>query len=262
MCISSRPAHLSKTKILTMPLANGNHFTAYENKVENLVNEPNCMILPIPGRTKPEYFVDTTLYNKFLTEIVQNSHKEFRTRGKKSLSLSKGFDSFELGQYQIGLCNGYQSMSEFILSLTEENRPVVSVELMKFFIDHYHGWSFAVCTFAANAKLEAQPIAYEYKPFQNDWLFYPAMDSHDGTAPKEQGVERDHTLIKPYSSEHGRSNYFTQEVPEFLKEHSYVLHEEEGYHSNSDFFLKVENGNNIQRVFNNKLIGEFENLES
>lgn len=69
MCITINHAHLSKTKILSLPLENGNHFIAYSNKVKNESGKPNAMILPIPGKTSPELFHNTESYKDFMDEI-------------------------------------------------------------------------------------------------------------------------------------------------------------------------------------------------
>lgn len=252
MCISSRPAHFSETKILTLPLANGNHFTAYENKAKNISNGPNCMILPIPGRTRPEWFVDTSKYNKFLNELTQNTETEYLSRGARSKSLSRSFESFTLGQYQVGLCDSLKGVHDYLESLPAHQRPEILNELIGFFADNYKGWSFAVCIFGQHATMDAQPIAYEYTPAEKEYLFYPTMDSHTGRAPQEGRVRRDHTFI--YAKGKGLSDFFTQDVPEFIKEHEYYhLDNDNSMGLNGDEFMKIGSGR-FETVFKNKLV--------
>ena len=40
MCITVNHAALSNTKILSIPLENGNHFISYSNKAKNLSGKP------------------------------------------------------------------------------------------------------------------------------------------------------------------------------------------------------------------------------
>ena len=68
MCIVSKEAKLSKTRILSMALDNGNHLLAYSNKVENTSGKQNSMILAVPGELRQEWFMDTSDYNKFLNQ--------------------------------------------------------------------------------------------------------------------------------------------------------------------------------------------------
>lgn len=220
MCISSGPAHFSKTKIMTVPVEN-KHFTAYQNNAINESNQPNALILPIPGITKPEYFVDTSAYNKFLEEIVENRAPKSRSlSARQSKGLS--FEKFELGQYTVGLVKNLTGMLDFLKSVDESKRAKVNPELLNFFAEHYEGWSFAICLFNSSDNMSAQPIAYFYEPFYPQALFFPTMDSHDGGAPKTSNEEFDHDFV--YSIETREiSNFFSQKVPDFIKNNSYAV---------------------------------------
>lgn len=242
MCMSAKPAHFSKTKILTMPYENNRHFTAYQNDTENLSNTPNAMILPIPGFTKPEWFVDTSAYNLFLKEIVENDAERSRGISLGMKSRAKGFQKFEIGQYLVGLCSTLQGMKDFLNSVDESKCATISDELLQFFATTYPNWSFAICLFAANAEMKSQPIAYSYEPFYPDMLFYPTMDSHDGTAPKNVATLMDHSFIVPNNTYRKTTNYFTQNVPDFLKNSGYevINFEDEYYGDNGDCYVFKE----------------------
>lgn len=73
MCITINTAVLSKTKILSVPVNNGNHFIAYSNSVKNTSGKPNAMIFAIPGKTSPSLFYDTTKYKDFMDTIIKKS---------------------------------------------------------------------------------------------------------------------------------------------------------------------------------------------
>ncbi len=250
MCISSGPAHFSKTKIMTVPVE-GKHFTAYQNNVINESGQPNALILPIPGTTKPEYFVDTTQYNKFLEEIVENM-----TPKSRGLTLSKGlksksFESFELGQYTIGLVKNLTGMLDFLKSVDESKRAKINPELLNFFAETYEGWSFAVCLFSSSKSMAAQPIAYYYEPFYPEALFFPTMDSHDGGAPKVGNVEMDHDFIVP-ANNHQTTDYFSQSVPDFIKNNSYSVipfHNRSFGEANGDCYIDLQNNNKMSKLF-------------
>jgi hypothetical protein len=253
MCITVNHASLAGTKILSIPLENGNHFIAYSNKVQNLSGKPNAMILPIPGETSPELFHDTTKYKDFMSEIIKkcglDKYRGILTKSiMRSRSLSDdddlSFDKFDLGMYTVGLAKGFNGVRDFLESLSEEKRPVVSEELKKFFEEKYAGWSFAVCVFDSNKAIDAQPIAFEYKPFENNLIYFPTMDGHDGGAPDEnESVRTDHTFIYEHTGTMQRDKFIKEfvsldaEVPEFLQDKKYRATLLKGHHKNGDTFI-------------------------
>lgn len=252
MCITVNTAKLSRTKILSLPLENGNHFVAYSNRAENKSGKPNAMILPIPGTTKPEWFHNTEKYRNFLTDIASRAELEdwFPMRSLGIRSLSKGFEAFELGMYKIGLASSFEGAEEFISSLPESEQPEVSEELRSFFREHNAGWSFAVCCFSSERTIDAQPIAFEYAPFNSDLLYFPALDAHDGGAPRlTDGVIADHTLIYEhtgrFNKELTRMEYIElKDVPDFLNKRRYRLYERKGPHHNGDLYIRISDMEN------------------
>lgn len=239
MCITLLPASLTNTKILTIRLQNGRHFTAYSNNVKNLSGKPNAMILPIPGITKPEWFHDTTMYNNFLDEIAEATKVTYRSLRLGANAKGVAFTEFVLGIYQVGLADSFQGAEAFIDSLPESKRPDVSQVLRDFFSAHYKGYSFAVCVFSADETSASQPIAYEYEPANSEILFYPTMDAHDGSAPAEgQIVDVDHTFIFVESA--GSQVNFSQNVPDFIKSSRYRQWQVVGPDINGDVVLTKE----------------------
>jgi len=229
MCITVNHAALSKTKILSLPLENGNHFIAYSNSVKNTSGKPNAMILPVPGETTHEMFHNTENYKDFLDEIIKkaalNKWEGWKSRGFKSkVILSADFENFQLGMYNIGLTKDFNDVQTFIQSQPEEKRPEVSESLQNFFKEKYAGWSFVVCLFDNNKTIDAQPIAFEYKPFGgNRLIYFPTMDAHDGQAPEVGGmVDVDHTFIYEHTGPMTRKYYMESvkldaAVPDFIQ---------------------------------------------
>jgi hypothetical protein len=252
MCITVNHASLSKTKILSLPLSNENHFIAYSNSVKNLSGEPNAMILAIPGKTKPEWFHNTEEYKDFLKEITDNAGLDswlgtlFLSRGMK------GFDRFELGMYTIGLADSFEGAEEFINSLPENKRPKISEKLSEFFGLEYSGWSFAVCCFDSNKTIDAQPIAFEYTPFNSDFLYFPSLDAHDGDAPDlNASVLTDHTIIFEHTGKREKeyimeSLKLNAPVPDFLQNRKYRFVHMRGMAKNGDTFIKISEMNELE----------------
>lgn len=254
MCVTVNKALLSNTKILSMPLDNGNHFLAYSNRVKNISGKPNAMILPIPGMTKKEWFHNTSDYKSFLDDIVDRADVEenwqgIRMRGAKSLKYA--LEQFDLGMYTIGLTDSFDGVEAYIASLPEERLPVISDELRAFFREECAGWSFAVCCFDADKTVDAQPIALEYAPFDADQLFFPTVDAHDGKAPNVSArVGVDHTFIFEHTGkfqvdESKMENIvmdsvrLDDHVPEFLRSRKYRYVMVKGVMRNGDTYISL-----------------------
>ena len=251
MCITVNHAKLAKTKILSLALANGNHFIAYSNRVENLSGKPNAMILPIPGETKPEWFHNTETYKDFLDEITEKCAFE-RYFPMLSMRSAKGIlQKFELGMYSVGLSNNFEGIQQFLSELPENKRPEVSEELQKFFKEKYAGWSFAICTFDSEKTIDAQPIAFEYKPFAFDLLYFPTMDGHDGKAPEIGDlVNSDHTFIYEHTGSVNEtlmqdSVHLNAKVPDFLQDRKYRSIYRSGRVKNYDTYINVTKMNKL-----------------
>lgn len=251
MCITINHAKLSKTKILSLALENGNHFISYSNSVKNLSGKPNAMILPIPGRTYPELFHNTESYKDFMDEIIEKcdlieNYMGIQSKGMRSRGIDTelSFESFQLGMYSVGLSKNFQGIREFLNQLSEEKRPVISESLKEFFEEKYAGWSFAVCVFDSDQAIDTQPIAFEYEPFNYGFLYYPTMDGHDGSAPDLNAmVDVDHTFIYEHIGKMTEKYYKTHvtldaKVPYFLQDRKYRKVFSKGKARNGDTFVK------------------------
>jgi hypothetical protein len=154
--------------------------------------------------------------------------------------------------YTVGLAKDFQGARDFLSSLPEEKRPEISEELKNFFEEKYAGWSFAVCCFDSKNSIDAQPIAFEYKPFGKDLIYFPTMDGHDGGAPDvNEFVNTDHTFIYEHTGSmeipQGKSYRFVQEfvtleaaVPEFLQNKRYRASFMRGHQKNGDTFIDAK----------------------
>lgn len=240
MCIVSAQAKLSKTKILSMALDNGNHYLAYGNKAQNLSGKQNSMILAIPGELRREWFENTKDYNKFLLDIENQAEISF------TLSLgvrSKGIERFTIGMYTVLITDDIEELFK-VNHDPNVDLNLISEELKSFFKTHYKGWSFVICVFDGSETMDSQPIAFQYKPFDYNWLYFPTMDSHTGGAPDlKEMVEMDHTLMYEYPGLLDRvvqNVKFRQEVPELLKRRNYVSTKWDTLFENGDMYLNLE----------------------
>lgn len=256
MCCTTDQAELNGTKILSLPLSNGNHFIAYANSVRNSSGKPNAMILAIPGKAKPEWFHDTTKYNTFLDDIIHKASLSewlglgWRTRGAKLLSEPlgdslKSFDKFDLGIYTVGLAGSFDGIADFLASLPDEKRPEIGKELQDFFKGHYPDWSFAVCCFDSKDAMDSQPIAFEYAPMDPNLLYFPTMDAHDGGAPKlNEDVYTDHTFIfehtGPMDRKYVMDSIELKGVPGFLDKRKYRIASMHGFEPNGDTVVEID----------------------
>jgi len=263
MCITVNYAALSSTKILSIPLDNGNHFISYSNKAKNLSGKPNAMILPIPGETDQSLFHDTTNYKNFMEDIIKvcGLDKYYGILAKslryksRSVEDELSFDQFELGMYTVGLAKDFGGVRDFLNSLPENKRPVVSEELKKFFEEKYIGWSFAVCCFDSDKTVDSQPIAFEYKPHEKHLVYFPTMDGHDGGAPNhDESVKTDHTFIYEHTGHMVKEKFIKEfitlgeEVPKFLQDKKYRSHSLHGLQKNGDTFIDVRKMNDLDFI--------------
>lgn len=248
MCITNGPAKLNGTKIISFRLENGNNYLAYSNSVKNLSDGKNAMILPVPGKVKPEWLYDTTKYSTYLNQISeQTKMSEAYQPGVifRSRSLSKslfGIDSLsfiEVGQYKVLLTEDVSVLKQALSS----NGISLSKEIEEFFSGHYKDVTYVACMFDKGVDVSAQPIALEYTPNDKREIFFPTMDSHDGKAPKEGDYAKlDHDIIVQTDTEYGSVVNFDNknDVPEYLLGKKFGTYSLNFTDFNGDIFLDLE----------------------
>ena len=244
MCITSSPAELSNTKIMSIKLDEDYHLLAYSNKVKNLSKFPNSMILAVPGTLTQTDFYDTTAYAKFLEEIEMFRQMRSRslTKGINTDNDTLSFETFGLGMYTVFLSESAALISDALKALPEEKRPKISDELLSFFSTHYHGWSLVVCVFDSEKAVDAQPIMFKYKPFNKNMLYFPGMDSHDGGAPNTNAIVKvDHYIISQLTGV-GKTEFSDDcKVPEILQNREFYGYNQTRPVSNGDWYLEIRN---------------------
>ena len=207
------------------------------------------MILAIPGKTKQEWFYDTTKYKRFLNDIISRASYDEGYLGNRyrGFKLNKSLSVFNVGMYTVGLSDSFDNVLGFI-----RDKAQITDSLAVFFKERYKGWSFAVCLFDSNKAIDAQPIAFEYTPFDSDVIYFPTMDAHTGNAPDmNEKVDVDHTFIYEHTGNVDEELYQefveleNKDVPEFLKKRKYrYIEVHNDMEPNGDTYMNISDISN------------------
>lgn len=207
MCMTTRPARLSKTVIYAAEVQRDGdvfHVIGYQNRAKS--SGPNAMILPLPAAEAlgPANVIDTRKFKGILTSY-DKAIERLRPRDRNDDRLgfggdrvlrrsSKGFQVFESGSYTIALAENPHSMRLALNDVPPSKRPEIPGNFLADLSQLYKDWPMAVCCF--NGDLEApEPLLWWFKPRFSHALFAPAIDAHDGNPPDPAvQVQRDHTL--------------------------------------------------------------------
>lgn len=200
MCCTLEPAELSNT-ILYAAEANVNgklvHVLGYQNRAQT--RGPNAMILPFPAieAMGPGNVLDTSSCKHILDDYAEAIRP--RSRG-----MSKGFgydhDSFnevqvfDSGRYSVVLAKDARAIPDALGLVPAGKRPALNPAIFQAYSEWYPGWPIALCCF--DGAVESEPMLWWYVPRDNNRLFLPALDAHDGKPPVlGQRVSVDHTIL-------------------------------------------------------------------
>lgn len=216
MCCTLEPAELSKTILYAGETKVGDdvvHVLGYQNRAKNLSEHPNAMILPFPAAepmTK-ENVLDISGFKTFMQSydtIVRMFEPRPRGRGlllgSSNKLNSRGFDVFDSGMYTVVLADNALKVSDAMHLVPEKKRPQFHYGIFGKYAKWYPNWPIAICCF--DGSVEPEPMLWWYKPKSLENLFMPALDAHDGHAPRIGAlVEVDHTVvfgstIKPFGA--------------------------------------------------------------
>lgn len=238
MCITSGHAYLSGTKIVSFQVKKDQNLLAYSNTVENESGGVNSMILPIPGAVEEKDFFDTTPYAKFVEEL-EDAWNPKQLSGDM-MGLSKGVSrsivqEFKVGMYDVLVSKDVDALEFVLAKRPMDKRPQISSDLLRFYQRYYPDWSLVVCIFDNVRKMKSQPIMFTYKPIFEDFLFFPAVDGHDGLAPKMLNrVQVDHSLFAGDTK--GIAIKFKASVPTILEDRKLIGKKFNGYLMNGDWW--------------------------
>lgn len=274
MCISAAPAKLSDTIVFAGECPDGDHLLGYQNNAENLSeNDVNAMILPIPSATKmsSKNMLDTTKCPKLLKDLAEVFKMSDR-RMTKGLALSRGFGSIEIfksGNYTIVLAENGLDIPNALMQLDEKDRPDVSQDLYRSFVEFYPKWWMALCIWSGKSKMESHPILWKYTPMNRNYLFMPGLDSHTGGVPQvEKLVKRDHSLVigrmgTPIKDTYFNTSAVINKAPDHIKSvmpNLYFAEENHDNHqTNCDWFVSTD-PNDPEKFVETKPVGYIKNL--
>lgn len=261
MCISSGESEMTKTRIYageTMRNGKLHHVLAYQNNAENLSNGVNAMILPVPavGELNEQNLVDVTKFSDILKDM-EELMKPRRRGMTKSLGdddiifgAAAGFSNLmKIGSYDVAAGSSMPNALKALAKLPAEKRPKISVGLLSTMSSMYKNWAFAICCW--DGQIEAEPLVFVYEPMFPEKLFAPALDAHDGNAPKNQRVRRDHSImfgstIKDIGE---YTNFALRTEAKLLFASNYAGFITSAITQNGDYWRSTEPESNVDLVF-------------
>lgn len=164
----------------------------------------NAMLLPIPavpGTMTERNVVDTSSAPHFLSDMERAIRPVTRggLRRGGGKTLGRGADKvvvFDHDIYTIVLANNVRAIPKALALVPEDKRPPVNDEMFKAYAKWYKDWTFAFCCFNTHEEANAKPLLWWYEPMHPEFLFFPALDGHDGKVPNlEAEVDVDHAII-------------------------------------------------------------------
>ncbi len=236
MCITTDLAELIGTIIANLvDFENRRHHIFYQNKMKNLTDGGNCMILPIPGVITGLH--DTTPYGSVLCDIVNKLTPLGRSMSKGG---SQGITVSQIGQYTVLKCDSIdpKAILRAICTLDKSIRPSINARLIEWYREKFYGpeWQLVLACFNNKQVLKAQPLWIEYDPFDFTKVFFPGADSHNGEPPLiGKPVHRDHKLLLGTYSSNSKGNLnFGPEFqgPEIISDAKWKLIHNEGFMMN------------------------------
>ena len=203
MCVTFEPAELSDTTLYIGECIHPSHglihVVGYQNHVKNTSPGANCMLLHFPCATpmKPENALDC-----FATPTILEDMRQ----ALQSSTLDNLFEMpedwsdevhvFDVGSYTVVMSSSPNQIPQALELVPENRRPALNIEIFDWYQENFKGFSVALCCFESQIDQASEPLLWWYKPLRTDILTAPAIDSHDGHAPKP-GVDVDvnHHLI-------------------------------------------------------------------
>jgi hypothetical protein len=230
MCCTLRPADLSKTVLYAGEAErerNLVHVLGYQNRARNRFNGPNAMILPFPAAKSmgPRNCLETTGLKWMMNDLAATVHIERLMRsasrdafGSLKLGSAKAVTVFDSGEYTVVLAEDARDVPHALNRVPEEKRPEINEEIFDAYAKWYPDWPIAMCCWASRREMEPEPLLWWFEPKQQDVLWAPALDSHNGKAPNlSEHVRVDHAVLFGSTlTSRGAPVRFRREVPQHI----------------------------------------------
>lgn len=206
MCITVRPSFLNNTITgIFFSEKDKNHYLIYQNTATNESTDTpgNCMPLYIRG-TNAEA-INTQDFKGFAKEIVDKYIIKLDEGSRSRGVVSKGGTiTLQIcGDYEILFCSGAnrEDIKNSFSLVSEDKRTIISDELLDFYLKRFDDCTLVLCFFNNTTAKVMDPILIKYKPTDFEYAIIPGADSHDGTPPKREMIERNHFLITGYDKD-------------------------------------------------------------
>lgn len=199
MCITSSRSILDNTFIgvwdINHKIYGFRHVLAYQNRVQNLDEGPNCMLLHIQSskEIKPDWIIDTSKDQNFLTELFDIIVPPIPEGTQEDwMSLPKERNNFvvERGVYHIAILNNLSdsSVQETLNQIPKPKLPNIKMELISFFKENFKGFPLLLCCFDNKDAKQAAPILLHYPPIHSNNLMVNTIDSHGGIPQIDKNI--------------------------------------------------------------------------
>jgi len=170
------------------------HSMVYQNRLKaGGSGRNNAMIIHLPtAGIRREDVMDLSGCKSVLKTLDRQTRDVMRgTFG------ASGVDVFKSGNYFVVVARNIQDVAPALKEVPSNVRPKVNKSVLKFYEDTFGGSGvFILACFAGTEGFEADPFGVTYTPWNPNVLTFPAIDSHDGRAPRlGQRVNRDHTIF-------------------------------------------------------------------
>lgn len=205
MCCTLREARLTDTILYAGEAIHPDtgayvHVLGYQNRAQNLAGGPNAMLLPFPTDVQmgPDNVVSLDLYRGVLADYAER----VRPRGLSVYSrVAAGraggppVQVFASGSYTVLLAQRAIFLPSALGCVPEGRRPAFNADVATAIDTLYSGCPVALCCFD-EAAIDAEPMLWWYVPRDPTRLFAPALDAHDGLAPRlDERVVVDHHVV-------------------------------------------------------------------
>jgi hypothetical protein len=225
MCITSSRALLDNSYIgawdIELPKLGYRHVLAYQNRVKNSSEGPNCMLLHIPSKKniEPEWLIDSSNHPTFLTDLY--SHIDPVDTSEMWMSPSSEPNNYviEQGVYHIAILNNLDenSIADTLKLIPKRKLPLIKSELIHFFRKNFPDFPLLLCCFDNKEAQFAAPILVHFPPRFPDTLMFNTIDAHGSVPNVDQKIDFHQKIIfGTYKKQSKKDSVYIKMIPDEL----------------------------------------------
>lgn len=225
MCITSSRALLDNTYIgawdIELPKLGYRHVLAYQNRVKNSAEGPNCMLLHIPSKKniEPEWLIDSSVYPTFLTDLYSHIDPINTSEMWMSCSPEPKNHVVEQGVYHIAILNDLDenSIADTLKLIPKHKLPSIKPELIHFFRKNFPEFPLLLCCFDNKEAQFAAPILVHFPPLFPDTLMFNTIDAHGSVPNVDQKIDFHQKIIfGTYKKQSKKDAVYVKMIPDEL----------------------------------------------